>query len=125
MANEAEAAAKRARQVQSSVKKERAATPSAPGASNSAGKKSAPQPRNQKTGARAQPKITPIDANTKSLANSTEKDCPNCTAIVAITTTKCKCGYGFPQGADLMDEIGLSDEESANLLSMLQPGNGA
>ncbi len=130
MASEAEAAAKRVRQAQSSINQEMAAATSTlnnktAGATNSAGKKSAPRQRKQKPRAKVESKITPIEANAKPVTNSSEKDCPNCTAIVPITATKCKCGYGFPQGADLMDDIGLSDEESANLLSMFQPGSGA
>lgn len=130
MASEAEAAAERVRLAQLSAKKEMAAATSAlnkktAAATTPAGKKSAPQQRNKKSRAEAERKITPIEANAKLTTNPTEKDCPNCTAIVSSKATKCKCGYGFPQGADLMDEIGLSDEESANLLSMFQPGSGA
>lgn len=130
MASEAEAAAERVRQAQLSAKKEMATATSAlskktTGATISDGKKSAPQQPKQKSKTKAQSKITPIEANAKLTKNPTEKDCPNCTAIVSIKAAKCKCGYGFPQGADLMDEIGLSDEESANLLSMFRPGSGA
>ncbi|MFV1997762.1 MAG: hypothetical protein ACC641_07095 [Acidiferrobacterales bacterium] len=130
MASEAEAAAKRVRQAQSSIKKEMTAAPSAlnnetAGATKSAGKKSASQPSARRPGAKAKNRVTPIEANAKTTTNPNEKDCPNCTAMLPLSAKKCKCGYGFPQGADLMDEVGLSEEESANLLNMLHPGNGA
>jgi ribosomal protein L40E len=130
MANDAEAAENRVRQAQSLIEEDIVAATSAlntrkAGATNSTNKKSAPQQRKQKAKPKAESKITTIEANPKIATNPNQKDCPNCTAIVPIKATKCKCGYGFPQGTDLMDEIGLSEEESANLLSMFQPGGGA
>jgi hypothetical protein len=45
----------------------------------------------------------------------TEKECPNCTASVALSVKECKCGYSFAQGAEKMDGIGLSEEDRALL----------
>jgi len=130
MASEAEAAAKRVRQAQSSIKKEMVAATSALDSktvetTNSSGKKLPPQQRRKSPGTRTESKVTPIEANAKTTSNPNEKDCPNCTAILPVAATKCKCGYGFPQGVELMDDVGLSEEERANLLSMFPPGNGA
>ena len=100
MAKDAESAATRVRRTQASTQKEMAA-------------------------ATLDNPDTRIQAETKPAKNPNEKDCPNCTAIVPVSAKKCKCGYGFPQGTEQMDGVGLSEEESANLLNMFQPGSGA
>ena len=51
-----------------------------------------------------------------------EKECPNCTALVAMKARECKCGFTFVVGASQMDGIGLSEEDRA-LLNMFQPGS--
>ena len=130
MASEAESAAERVRQAQSSIEKEMAAATSALDTSaraavTPAGHPCTPKQKNpSKNSSTPSAKITPMLANTKTAANPNKKECPNCTAVVPVAAKQCKCGYGFPQGADLMDGIGLSDEERANLLNMLQPGSG-
>jgi hypothetical protein len=53
-----------------------------------------------------------------------EKECPNCTAVVPMNTRECKCGFGFAQGAEKMDGIGLSEEDRA-LLQMFRPAGGS
>ncbi|MEE8388946.1 MAG: zinc ribbon domain-containing protein [Acidiferrobacterales bacterium] len=128
MAREAEAAATRVRQAQSSIEKEIAAATSAlntsVGIATHADHASAPrQKSSSKNDSAISDNIALILTNTKTATHTNEKECPNCTAIVSVAAKKCKCGYGFPQSAELMDSIGLSDEERVNLLNMLQPGN--
>ena len=130
MASKAEAAVERVRQAQSSIGKEMAAATSVLDTSTRTAATPADHPgtpRQKSTSnnsSATSDKVTPIVASTKTAANPNKKECPNCTAIVLIATKICKCGYEFPQGAELMDSIGLSDEERANLLNMFQPGNG-
>lgn len=115
MALDAEAAAIRVRQANSSIHKELQAASSALKTNTLA-----TDPAGQPT---PSPEISPAVAKKKITVNADEKDCPNCTAVVRTNTKECKCGYTFPQGTELMDSIGLSEEDSANLLSMFQSGN--
>ncbi len=131
MASAAEAAVDRVRQAHSSIEKEIAAATSALIPSTWTAATPADHPRTPEqinpskvNSATSDDKNAPIAANTKTSANPNENECPNCTAVVPVAAKKCKCGYEFPQGAELMDSIGLSDEERANLLNMFQPGNG-
>ena len=110
MADLANSAAQRSRAqqtVQKPIKAQQKNTVSAP----QAAKKAPPRPA-----VKTQPKTLPrLTAN--------EKECPNCTAVVAMTLQECKCGFSFAQGADKMDGVGLSEEDRA-LLQLFQPANG-
>jgi hypothetical protein len=50
----------------------------------------------------------------------TEKECPHCTSLVALSVRECKCGFSFAQGAEQMDGVGLSDEDRT-LLGLFTP----
>lgn len=53
-------------------------------------------------------------------AQAAHKECPNCTAMVALEADECKCGFGFASGAQKMDGVSLSEEDRA-LFSIFQP----
>ena len=53
-------------------------------------------------------------------AQAVHKECPNCTATVALEADKCKCGFGFASGAQKMEGISLSEEDRA-LFSIFRP----
>jgi ribosomal protein L40E len=123
MADEAESAAERVRRAQSSIHKDLAAATSALNTDTPANRNNGAGKNHSRVTASGN--VTPPQTKTTAAKNPNEKDCPNCTAIVPVTANECKCGYSFPQGAEQMDSIGLSDEDRANLLSVFQPGNGA
>jgi hypothetical protein len=41
-----------------------------------------------------------------------------------MNTQECKCGFGFAQGAEKMEGIGLSEADRA-LLQMFRPASGS
>jgi hypothetical protein len=53
-------------------------------------------------------------------AQAAHKECPNCTAMVALEVDECKCGFGFASGAQKMDGVNLSEEDRA-LFSIFRP----
>ena len=64
--------------------------------------------------------VPPIETKKEKHNNSNVIDCPNCTAAVQLTTSKCQCGYVFALGTEQMDSVGLSEEESTKLLKMFE-----
>jgi hypothetical protein len=47
-----------------------------------------------------------------------KKECPNCTASVAIVAARCLCGYEFPSGEPLIPALAMSDEERAEFAKL-------
>ena len=47
-----------------------------------------------------------------------KKDCPNCTASVAIAAARCRCGYEFPSSEHLIPALAMSDEERAEFAKL-------
>jgi len=47
-----------------------------------------------------------------------KKDCPNCTASVAIVAARCRCGYEFPSSEPLIPALAMSDEERAEFAKL-------
>lgn len=114
MADAANSAAQRSR-VQQAAQKSAVVPPKNAVSAPQVTKKAAPQPA-PTSEVKARPKkLSRLTAN--------EKECPNCTAVVPMTTQECKCGFGFAQGAEKMDGVGLSEEDRA-LLQMFQPASG-
>ena len=71
----------------------------------------------------AEPKpsqTTPITAKTapRLYAPRDKKDCPNCTASVAIAAARCRCGYEFPSSEHLIPALAMSDEERAEFAKL-------
>lgn len=124
MANQAEAAAARVRQAQSSIKKEMEAAAAALSTITSpesvTNRPTAPEANKEITNG-SPVKVAPVLAKKIIKSNPDEKECPNCTAAVRVKTKECKCGYVFPEGNEQMDGIGLSEEDSAKLLNLFQP----
>jgi hypothetical protein len=110
MADAANCAAQRSR-AQQAAQKPVAVQPKNTASAPMAAKKAPPRPA-----VTTQPKTLPR-------LNANEKECPNCTAVVPAKTQECKCGFGFAQGAEKMDGVGLSEEDRA-LLQQFQPANG-
>ena len=89
-------------------------------------KKASPAPRVEKPN---RPQLSPKSAGNNHQKPSpqltaNEKECPNCTAVVPMNTQECKCGFGFAQGAEKMEGIGLSEADRA-LLQMFRPASGS
>jgi hypothetical protein len=66
------------------------------------------------------PQTTPITAKTapRLYAPRDKKDCPNCTASVAIAAARCRCGYEFPSSEHLIPALAMSDEERAEFAKL-------
>ena len=67
------------------------------------------------------PQITPNNtAKTapRLYAPRDKKDCPNCTASVAIVAARCRCGYEFPSSEPLIPALAMSDEERAEFAKL-------
>jgi hypothetical protein len=47
-----------------------------------------------------------------------KKECPNCTASVAIVAARCRCGYEFPSSEPLIPALAMSDEERAEFAKL-------
>jgi len=41
----------------------------------------------------------------------TEKECPNCTALVPMDADRCGCGFGFPTKEDVMPSLSLTESD--------------
>lgn len=52
----------------------------------------------------------PLGDLTSSLG-CTDKECPNCTALVAIDADRCGCGFAFPTEEDAMPSLSLTDSD--------------
>jgi hypothetical protein len=52
-------------------------------------------------------------------AKSTNQDCPNCYAKVAVNTKRCRCGYELPTTASQMPALAMSPEDRAAMLAAL------
>jgi len=66
------------------------------------------------------PQITPVTAKSapRLYAPRDKKDCPNCTASVAIAAARCRCGYEFPSSEHLIPALAMSDEERAEFAKL-------
>lgn len=66
------------------------------------------------------PQTIPIIAKTapRLHAPRDKKDCPNCTASVAIAAARCRCGYEFPSSEHLIPALAMSDEERAEFAKL-------
>jgi hypothetical protein len=66
------------------------------------------------------PQTTPITAKTapRLYAPRDKKDCPNCTASVALAAARCRCGYEFPSSEHLIPALAMSDEERAEFAKL-------
>jgi len=66
------------------------------------------------------PQTTPFTAKTapRLYAPRDKKDCPNCTASVAIAAARCRCGYEFPSSEHLIPALAMSDEERAEFAKL-------
>jgi hypothetical protein len=51
------------------------------------------------------------DLTQKSGLGCTEKECPNCTALVPMDAESCGCGFGFPTEDDAMPSLSLTDSD--------------
>lgn len=47
-----------------------------------------------------------------------KKECPNCTASVASSAARCRCGYEFPSSEQLIPPLAMSDEERAEFAKL-------
>jgi len=47
-----------------------------------------------------------------------KKECPSCTASVAIAAARCRCGYEFPSSEQLIPPLAMSDEERAEFAKL-------
>jgi hypothetical protein len=67
------------------------------------------------------PQITPNNSAKTAprlYAPRDKKDCPNCTASVAIVAARCRCGYEFPSSEPLIPALAMSDEERAEFAKL-------
>jgi hypothetical protein len=67
------------------------------------------------------PQTTPfINAKTapRLYAPRDKKECPNCTAPVAVAAVRCRCGYEFPSSEQLIPALAMSDEERAEFAKL-------
>lgn len=66
------------------------------------------------------PQTPPVTAKTapRLYAPQDKKDCPNCTASVAIAAARCRCGYEFPSSEHLIPALAMSDEERAEFAKL-------
>ena len=66
------------------------------------------------------PQTTPVTAKSapRLYAPQDKKDCPNCTASVAIAAARCRCGYEFPSSEHLIPALAMSDEERAEFAKL-------
>lgn len=66
------------------------------------------------------PQTTPVTAKSapRLYAPRDKKDCPNCTASVAIAAARCRCGYEFPSSEHLIPALAMSDEERAEFAKL-------
>jgi hypothetical protein len=69
------------------------------------------------------PQTTPVIANTakaapRLYAPRDKKECPSCTASVAIAAARCRCGYEFPSSEQLIPALAMSDEERAEFAKL-------
>lgn len=62
----------------------------------------------------------PVTAKTapRLYAPRDKKDCPNCTASVAVAAARCRCGYEFPSSEHLIPALAMSDEERAEFAKL-------
>jgi hypothetical protein len=51
------------------------------------------------------------DLTQKSSLGCTEKECPNCTALVPMDANSCRCGFTFPTEDDAMPSLSLTDSD--------------
>ena len=51
------------------------------------------------------------DLTHKSGLGCTEKECPNCTALVPMDAESCGCGFGFPTEDNAMPSLSLTDSD--------------
>ncbi len=47
-----------------------------------------------------------------------KKECPSCTASVASSAARCRCGYEFPSSEQLIPPLAMSDEERAEFAKL-------
>jgi len=72
----------------------------------------------------AEPKPPQITSNNSAktaprlYAPRDKKECPNCTASVAIVAGRCRCGYEFPSSEQLIPALAMSDEERAEFAKL-------
>jgi hypothetical protein len=67
------------------------------------------------------PQTTPIitaKSAPRLYAPRDKKECPNCTASVAIAAARCRCGYEFPSSEQLIPPLAMSDEERAEFAKL-------
>jgi hypothetical protein len=66
------------------------------------------------------PQTTPYTAKTapRLYAPRDKKECPSCTASVAIAAARCRCGYEFPSSEQLIPALAMSDEERAEFAKL-------
>ena len=66
------------------------------------------------------PQTAPITAKTapRLYAPRDKKECPNCTASVAIAAARCRCGYEFPSSEQMIPALTISDEERAEFAKL-------
>ena len=66
------------------------------------------------------PQTTPITVKTapRLYAPRDKKECPSCTASVASSAARCRCGYEFPSSEQLIPPLAMSDEERAEFAKL-------
>ncbi|WP_372522360.1 zinc ribbon domain-containing protein [Sulfuricaulis sp.] len=66
------------------------------------------------------PQTTPITAKTapRLYTPRDKKECPSCTASVASSAARCRCGYEFPSSEQLIPPLAMSDEERAEFAKL-------
>lgn len=117
MANAANSTSERVRKAQSTIGREIAAANRAPQVKPAA----TAAPNTEYPAVAASKAATPqFAAKQAAKAQTVHKECPNCTAVVALEADECKCGFGFASGAQKMDGISLSEEDRA-LFSIFRP----
>lgn len=55
----------------------------------------------------------PVKTAPRLYAAPDKKDCPNCTASVAVNSARCRCGYEFSSSEQLIPALTMSEEERA------------
>lgn len=60
----------------------------------------------------------PVKTAPRLYTPSDKKECPNCTASVAISSARCRCGYEFPSSEHLIPSLAMSDEERAEFAKL-------
>ena len=62
--------------------------------------------------------VTTVKTAPRLYAPRDKKECPSCTASVASSAARCRCGYEFPSSEQLIPPLAISDEERAEFAKL-------